>query len=349
MSKNYFKMQKQKFAKCGAMKKTKSIVTGGAGFIGSNLVDELVKRKHKVTVIDNFSTGRLSNLSLNKKKIKIINADLSKLKNLDKIIKNNDYIFHLAGLADIVPSIEKPESYFQSNVTSTLNLLTACRKNKIKKFVYSASASCYGIPKKYPTNENCEINTEYPYAFTKYQAENLVMHFYKVYKIPAVSLRFFNTYGPRSRTSGAYGAVFGVFLSQKLHGKPLTVVGNGKQTRDFIHVKDLVSALIKSAEKAKPGKIYNLGSGKETSVNTIANIIGGKKVYIPKRPSEPDRSLADISKIKKDLNWKPTINIYDGVRQLIKIINNWKNAPVWTPKSIKKATKVWFKELGKKK
>ena len=175
------------------------------------------------------------------------------------------------------------------------------------------------------------------------------MHFYKVYKIPSVSLRFFNTYGPRSRTSGAYGAVFGVFLSQKLHGKPLTVVGNGKQTRDFIHVKDLVSALIKSAVKAKPGKIYNLGSGKETSVNTIANIIGGKKVYIPKRPGEPDRSLADISKIKKELNWKPTINIRDGVRELMKIINNWKNAPVWTPKSIKKATRVWFKELGKKK
>tara|TARA_B100000575_G_scaffold67415_1_gene52105 strand:+ start:327 stop:1313 length:987 start_codon:yes stop_codon:yes gene_type:complete len=326
-----------------------SLVTGGAGFIGSNLVDELVKRKHKVTVIDNFSTGRISNLSLNRKKIKIINADLSKFKNLDKVIKNIDYVFHLAGLADIVPSIEQPETYFQSNVTSTLNLLTACRKYKIKKLVYSASASCYGIPKKFPTDETCEIKTEYPYAFTKYQAENLIMHFYKVYKIPSVSLRFFNTYGPRSRTSGAYGAVFGVFLSQKLHGKPLTVVGNGKQTRDFIHVKDLVSALIKSAVKAKPGKIYNLGSGKETSVNTIANIIGGKKVYIPKRPGEPDRSLADISKIKKELNWKPTINIHDGVRELMKIINNWKNAPVWTPKSIKKATRVWFRELGKKK
>jgi len=326
-----------------------SLVTGGAGFIGSNLVDELVKRKHKVTVIDNFSTGRLSNLSLNRKKIKIINADLSKFKNLDKVIKNIDYVFHLAGLADIVPSIEQPETYFQSNVTSTLNLLTACRKYKIKKLVYSASASCYGIPKKFPTDEKCEIKTEYPYAFTKYEAENLIMHFYKVYKIPSVSLRFFNTYGPRSRTSGAYGAVFGVFLSQKFHGKPLTVVGNGKQTRDFIHVKDLVAALIKSAVKAKPGKIYNLGSGKETSVNTIANIIGGKKVYIPKRPGEPDRSLADISKIKKELNWKPTINIHDGVRELMKIINNWKNAPVWTPKSIKKATRVWFKELGKKK
>ena len=196
--------------------------------------------------------------------------------------------------------------------------------------------------------KKCEIKTEYPYAFTKYQAENLIMHFYKVYKIPAVSLRFFNTYGPRSRTSGAYGAVFGVFLSQKLHGKPLTVVGNGKQTRDFIHVNDLVAALIKSAIKAKPGKIYNLGSGKETSVNTIANIIGGKKVYIPKRPGEPDRSLADITKIKKELNWKPTINIHDGVRELIKIIDNWKNAPVWTPKTIKKLQEFGLENLAKK-
>ena len=325
----------------------KCLVTGGAGFIGSNLVEELVKRKYKVIVLDNFSTGRKSNLKDVRKKINIIKSDLSKQKKLNKVLKNIDYVFHLAGLADIVPSIEKPEKYFKTNVDGTFNLLNACKNNRIKKFIYAASASCYGIPKKYPTSENSEIKTEYPYALTKFLGENLVMHWNKVYKVPTVSLRFFNTYGPRSRTSGAYGAVFGVFLAQKLKNKPLTIVGSGNQTRDFIHVNDLVNAIIKSALKAKPGKIFNIGSGKETSVNQIAKIIGGKKIHIPKRPGEPDRSLADIKKISRELGWKPTISIEKGVKDLLNKINHWRTAPVWTPSTIKKATKVWFKQLKK--
>ena len=190
-----------------------------------------------------------------------------------------------------------------------------------------------------------KIVTEYPYALTKNIGENLVLHWNKTYNLKSLSLRFFNAYGPRSRTSGAYGAVFGVFLAQKLNNKPLTIVGDGEQTRDFIHVFDLVRAIIKSAFKGKPGEVYNIGSGKETKINYIAKLIGEKKIYIPKRPGEPDRSLADISKIKKDLNWKPKIKIEDGVKMLLKEIKLWKNAPVWTPKKIKKATKVWFEYL----
>ena len=327
----------------------KSLVTGGAGFIGSNLVDLLILKGHKVVVLDNFSTGRKSNLKHHKKNLKVINIDISSKKPLEQYFKNVDYVFHLAGLADIVPSIENPEKYFKSNVLGTLNIIEAAKKISIKKFIYAASASCYGIPEKYPTKENEKIKTMYPYALTKWQAEELIMHWYKVYNFPAISLRFFNAYGPRSRTSGAYGAVFGVFLAQKLANKPLTVVGDGKQTRDFIHVNDLVEGILKAAESRKTGKIYNIGGGKEVSVNKIVELIGGKKIYIPKRPGEPDRSLADISKIKKDLKWKPKITIEKGIKSLLKNISYWKSAPVWTPKKIKKATSVWFKFLSKKK
>ena len=230
----------------------KCIVTGGAGFIGSNLTEKLVSLGHKVTVIDNLSTGRKSNLKTVINKINFINADISKFKNLkDQIFKNVDWVFHIAGVADIVPSIENPQKYFHSNVTGTLNLLEICRKNHIKKFIYAASASCYGIPKKFPTSERSEIQIEYPYALTKNLGEQLVMHWAKVYKMPNISLRFFNVYGPKSRTTGAYGAMFGVFLAQKLNNKPLTIVGDGNQTRDFIHVFDLVDAITLIAKKSK--------------------------------------------------------------------------------------------------
>ncbi len=324
----------------------KSLVTGGAGFIGSNLVDLLVKNKHKVIVLDNFSTGRKSNLKHHSKKnIKIINLDISKNINLKKYFKGVDYVFHMAGLADIVPSIENPKKYFDSNVTGTFNVLRYAKEAKVKKFIYAASASCYGLPRKFPTNESSTIKPMYPYALTKWQGEQIVMHWNKVFNFPAISLRFFNCYGPRSRTTGAYGAVFGVFLAQKLANKPLTIVGNGKQTRDFIHVSDLVSAVLKAAKSKKTGQIYNLAGGKEIQVNEIVKLIGGKSVNIPKRPGEPDRSLGDIRKIKKDLNWKPKVKIRDGVKNLLDNIINFRDAPVWTPKKIKKATKIWFKLL----
>jgi len=324
----------------------KIIVTGGAGFIGSNLVDKLVESGHEVTVLDNLSTGNISNLNKVKDKIKFINIDIAKDK-LDNYFESIDYVFHLAGLADIVPSIENPKAYFEVNLFGTLNVLEASKNKKIKKFIYAASASCYGIPKDYPTNEKSKIDPKYPYALTKYLAEEAVLHWAKVYKMPSISLRFFNAYGPRSRTTGAYGAVFGVFLAQKLANKPLTIVGDGNQTRDFIYVSDLVEAIILAAEKGKNSEIYNIGGGKETSINTVAKMISDNKVYIPKRPGEPDRSLADIKKIKSELNWKPKINIEEGVKLLIKNIDQWKNAPVWTPEKIEKATKNWFKLLGK--
>ena len=323
----------------------KALVTGGAGFIGSNLVDRLVEYGHDVIVLDNLSTGNITNLDKVKNKIKFINIDITK-QNLDDYFENVDQVFHLAGLADIVPSIKNPKAYFDVNLLGTLNVLEAAKNKQVKKCIYAASASCYGIPSDYPTNEKSKIDPKYPYALTKYLAEEMVIHWAKVYKMPNISLRFFNAYGMRSRTTGAYGAVFGVFLAQKLANKPLTIVGDGNQTRDFIHVSDLVEAIILVAQRSKNFEIYNVGGGKEISVNSIADMISSNKVYIPKRPGEPNRSLADISKIKSELNWEPKIDIKDGVKMLIENINQWKDAPVWTPDSIDKATKEWFSYLG---
>jgi UDP-glucose 4-epimerase len=298
----------------------KSVVTGGAGFIGSNLVDYLVSKGHKVVVLDNFSTGKRSNLSHHKKKnVEIIKIDLSKNMQLDKYFKGAKYVFHLAGLASLIQSIKNPDKYFNSNVFGTLNVIQTARKANIVKFIYAASASCYGIPNRFPTNENAKINLIHPYAFTKWKAEELVMNWVKIYNFPAISLRLFNAYGRRLNTSGAYRTVFSIFLEQKVTNKALTIVGNGEQTRDFIHVKDLVRAILKAASSKKIGKIYNIGGGKEIKVNKIAKLIGGKKIYIPKRPSETKRSLADITKVKRDLNWQPKITIEEGIKDLLNL------------------------------
>lgn len=324
----------------------KVVVTGGCGFIGSHLVDELLKNKIKVIVLDSLISGRVSNLNLKNKNLKFIKCDISKYnKKFSNYFKNVDTVFHLAALADIVPSINNPQLYFSTNVQGTLNILKASQNNSIKKIVYAASASCYGIPKKFPTDENSIISLQYPYALTKKLGEDLLIHWSKVYKMNVTSLRLFNVFGTRSRTSGAYGAVFGVFLAQKINNKPLTIVGNGKQTRDFVYVTDVAKAFYKAGKLKRNGCIINIGSGIETSVNEIANLISKKKIFIPKRPGEPDRSKANIKKAKSILKWKPKIKVKDGIRIMLNNLDYWKNAPVWNKKTISVATKVWFKFL----
>lgn len=328
----------------------KTIVTGGGGFIGSHLCEKLVEEGHSVTIIDNFSIGRKTNLEKIKNKVKIINRDIRNYNSIKKLFKNIDNVFHLAALADIVPSIENPDDYYSTNVTGTYNVLKLSSENKIKRFIYSASSSCYGIPVQYPTKEIATINPQYPYALTKRLGEELVIHFSNVYKLNASSLRFFNVYGPRARTSGTYGAVFGVFLAQKIAKKPFTIVGDGKQTRDFTYVSDIVEAIIKVSKKKNiTGEIFNVGSGKTISVNKIVELLKGKKINIPKRPGEPDITFACIKKIKRKTGWKPKISIEKGIKIMLKHIDDWKHAPVWTPNKISKQTKKWFYYLGNKK
>ena len=324
----------------------KIIVTGGAGFIGSHLVDRLVEFKHKVTVLDNLSTGRLKNLNKSKNKIKFHKVDLAKKNKWQDLFKNVDCVFHLAGLADIVPSIEKPIDYYASNVTGTLNVIEAAKIHKVKKVIYSASSSCYGIPKKYPTKEESDISPEYPYALTKYLGEQIIMHWGKLYKINTISLRLFNVYGLRSRTTGTYGAVIGVFLAQKLSNKPLTIVGDGNQTRDFTFVSDVVDAFIKTLSVKNKSLILNIGSNNTYKINYLVKLLNHKFVYIPKRPGEPDKTWADIRKAKKYLKWQPKIRLDQGIKIILQNINLWKDAPIWTTTKIKNSTKNWFKYLS---
>lgn len=324
----------------------KAVVTGGAGFIGSHLVDALLNSGHEVIVLDNFSTGRLENLEHVKNRVRIQECDLSFTGDWALNLKGVDWVFHLAALADIVPSIQHPEPYFKANVHSTFNLLQACSDMGVRRFVYAASSSCYGIPDFFPTSENADIRPQYPYALTKRMGEELVMHWAQVYKLPAISLRFFNVYGTRSRTSGTYGAVFGVFLAQKLGRQPYTVVGDGAQTRDFTYVTDVAGALLAAASSDRVGSIYNVGSGHTISVNRLVALLGGEKTYIPKRPGEPDCTFADISKIKHELGWSPLITIEEGVLEVLKNIDYWRNAPVWTPDTIAAVTYEWFKYLA---
>ncbi len=324
----------------------KVLITGGAGFIGSNLVDSLLKENVSLIILDNYSTGRIQNLEHVKNDIEIIECDISIKSDWTQKFKDVDCVFHLAALADIVPSIENPTNYFNSNVTGTFNVLQACTENDVKRFIYSASSSCYGIPDKYPTPEISKIKPQYPYALTKYLGEELVLHWCKVYNLSSLSLRFFNVYGPRSRTSGTYGAVFGVFLAQKLANKPFTVVGDGKQTRDFTFVSDIVDALICAAKSNIKGEAINIGSGNTYSVNKLVELLKGEKIYIPKRPGEPDCTWADISKVKKLLKWEPQIKFEKGIKIILDNIEYWKEAPVWDEQSIAKATENWFKYLS---
>ncbi len=325
------------------------VVTGGGGFIGSHLVDRLLAEGRKVKVIDNFSIGNPRNLEQHKDNLSlaVIAADVCDEEMLASVFEGAEHVYHLAARADIVPSIQEPKEYFRSNVDGTFAVLSAASKAGVKRFVYVASSSCYGIPDKFPTPESGAIRPQYPYALTKRLGEELMMHWAQVYKLPAVSVRFFNIYGPRARTSGTYGAVFGVFLAQLLAGKPLTIVGDGKQTRDFTFVSDAVDALITAARSDKIGEIYNVGSDRPVSVNTLVELLGAKQtVHIPKRPGEPDCTFADTKKIKRDLGWSAKVKFEDGVKIMLENIDYWRDAPVWTTDSIAQATTDWFKYLG---
>lgn len=324
------------------------LVTGAAGFIGSHVCDLLLKQGHKVIALDDLSTGNERNLSAfsSDPHFRFVRADIREREAIKPHFAGVDWVIHLAGRSDIVPSIEQPEDYFDVNVNGTLNVLQAAKQHGVKKLVYAASSSSYGIPDTYPTPENTPIKAEYPYALTKAMGEELVLHWARVYQLPALSLRLFNVYGPRSRTNGAYGAVFGVFLAQKLKGLPLTIVGDGSQTRDFTFVTDVANAFVTAAGSSLSGEALNVGSGNHYSVNYLVDLLGGERTYIPKRPGEPDCTFADTRLIRERLGWQPKVSFEQGVDIMRRCIQDWADAPVWTPSSIDTATRSWFTHLG---
>jgi UDP-glucose 4-epimerase len=325
------------------------VVTGGAGFIGSHLTDALLAAGHSVAVVDNFATGREKNLAdaLRSPNMSLHRLDIAGDPSLlTAAFAGADGVFHLAGLADIVPSIERPGDYYRANVHGSFQVCEAARAAGVRKIVYAASSSCYGIPERVPTSETEPTRPQYPYALTKELGEKLVMHWGLVYGLDVVSLRLFNVFGPRSRTSGTYGAVFGVFLAQKLAGKPMTVVGDGRQTRDFTYVADVANAFATAMAADVKGEILNVGSGGTYAVNRLVELLGGDVVHIPKRPGEPDVTFADVSKIARLLNWHARTSLEDGVARMLERIDDWRDAPVWEPNSIAQATSSWFAYLG---
>jgi UDP-glucose 4-epimerase len=325
-----------------------AIVTGGAGFIGSHMVDALLARGYRVRAIDNLVGGREANLAQhrNDPRLSFAKQDIRRLDPHDALFKDVGTIIHFAGIGDIVPSIERPTDYMDTNVQGTVRVLEGARAAGVGKFIYAASSSCYGLA-DVPTREDHPIRPEHPYALSKYQGEMAVMHWHRVYRLPANSIRIFNAYGPRVRTSGAYGAVFGVFFKQKLAGKPFTVIGDGTQRRDFVFVTDVAQAFLKAAESDVSGRVWNLGAGDPQSVNRLVELLGGPVIHIPKRPGEPDCTWADIAKIKHDLGWKPTVAFDQGVRRMMEDIEFWRDAPLWDPQSITAASRTWFQYLAR--
>jgi UDP-glucose 4-epimerase len=331
-------------------KKRVALVTGGTGFIGSHVVDQLIEQDFVVRALDDFSSGNIQNIAQHKNNsdFELIEKDVRKITPDESYFKDVNLIFHFAGRGDIVPSIKNPQEYISVNLNGTINVLEAARNSKITKFVYAASSSCYGSNPKTPTDENSPIINEYPYALSKNLGESAAFHWNKVYKLPVNSIRIFNAYGTRSRTSGAYGAVIGVFLKQKLENKPFTVVGDGEQKRDFVYVTDVARAFILAGRSELDSQIWNLGSGDPQSVNTLISLLGGNTVNIPERPGEPKVTWANIDKITKELGWKPNVTFEKGISEILKNIDYWQNAPLWDAESIEIETELWFKFMSKK-
>jgi len=232
-------------------------------------------------------------------------------------------------------------------VQGTVRVLECARAAGVQKFVYAASSSCYGLA-SVPTAEDHPIAPQYPYALSKYQGEQAAFHWHKVYGLPVNSVCIFNAYGSRVRTTGAYGAVFGVFFRQKLAGKPYTVVGDGTQTRDFVYVTDIAQAFLAAARTDLSGERFNVGAGNPQPVNKLVEILGGDVVHIPKRPGEPDCTWANIEKIQRVLGWRPTVPFEEGVRRMLADIELWRDAPLWDPESIARSTEKWFRYLGER-
>jgi UDP-glucose 4-epimerase len=328
-----------------------AVVTGAAGFIGSHMVDLLLERGYRVRGIDNLLAGRLENLKQHQgePRFALEERDVRSLTPGDPVLQGAEFVIHFAGIGDIVPSIDRPTEYMSVNVMGTVHALEAARHAGVRKFVYAASSSCYGLAEELPTTEAAPIQPQYPYALSKYNGEEAVLHWGSVYKLPVVSIRIFNAYGTRSRTTGAYGAVFGVFLRQKLAGRPLTVVGEGTQRRDFLYVTDVARAFLLAAESPRRQEIYNLGAGNPQSVNRLVELLGEPVVHVPRRPGEPDCTWADIRKIRHELGWAPLVLFDQGVAEMLRNIDYWQSAPLWDPDSIAAATRTWFAMLSEEK
>ncbi|MCS7201510.1 MAG: SDR family oxidoreductase [Dictyoglomus sp.] len=302
----------------------KFLVTGGAGFIGSHIVEELVKEGGKVIVLDNLSTGKEENLNFIRNKIIFIKGDIRDLELLLSITKNVDYIFHEAALTSVVESIENPEKCNEVNITGTLRVFIAGLKNQVKRIIYASSSAVYGNDPITPKKEDMKLEPISPYAISKYVGELYMKFFYEIYKLEIVSLRYFNVYGPRQDPNSPYSAVIPKFITSLLKKEPPTIYGDGEQTRDFIFVEDVVSANIQAIRgKGIEGKIFNISSGKRISIKELflklkeLIKVDVEPIYAPERRGEVRDSMGDITLAKKHLSWTPKFSLDEGLKKTI--------------------------------
>jgi len=294
-----------------------ALVTGGAGFIGSHLVDALIGEGLRVRVLDNFTAGPHENVN---PAAETIVGDVRVIDSIRPAFEGVDCVFHMAALPRVMLSIEKPVETHLTNVVGTLNALIAARDAGVRRFVYSGSSSVYGDQATLPLRESMSPNPLNPYALQKLAGEQYTRMFHRLFGIETLTLRYFNVYGPRMATDGAYVTVIGVFIREKLAGRPLTIHGDGTQTRDFTHVRDAVRANLAAMDAAvADGRALNVGRGESLSVNEIAAIVGGPVVQVARRPGDARDTLADLSAVRAVLNWAPTVATRDGVREMMQL------------------------------
>ncbi len=291
------------------------IVTGGAGFIGSHLVDKLIEEGHQVVVIDNLSTGRKENLN---SKADFHNLDICEFERINPLFEGIDFVFHLAAIPRVPLSIEDPVKTTRANILGTVSVFKAGIDNRVKRIIFASSSSVYGDQKELPLRESMTPNPISPYALQKLTGERFAKLFTELYKVPIISLRYFNVYGPRIDFDSDYSLVIGKFLKLKAEGKPLTIFGDGEQTRGFCYVDDVVRAniLAMESEKLKGGEVINISSGESYSINYLANLIGGEKQYLPPRPGDVLHTKADITLAKKVLGWQPKVPFEEGLKKV---------------------------------
>jgi len=302
----------------------KYLVTGGAGFIGSHLTDKLIEQGHKVIVIDNLSTGKKENLN---PKADFHNLDICDFDKIKPLFKDIDFVFHLAAIPRVPTSVEDPVGTSKNNILGTLNIFKAASDNGVKRIVFASSSSVYGDQKESPLRENMAPDPISPYALQKLVGEQFAKLFNHLYKIPIISLRYFNVYGPRTDPDSEYSLVIGKFLKQKAENKSLTIFGDGKQTRGFCYVDDVNEANIKAmkSEKLKGGEVINISSGESYSVNYLADLISGEIQYLPPRPGDVLHTKADITLANNLLEWQPKVSFIEGVKKTREWFEDYKN------------------------
>jgi UDP-glucose 4-epimerase len=294
-----------------------TLVTGGAGFIGSHLADALIAEGMRVRVLDNFIAGKHENVNPAAEEIV---GDVRVIDSIRPAFRDVDCVFHMAALPRVMLSIEKPVETHLTNVVGTLNALIAARDAGVRRFIYSGSSSVYGDQKTLPLRESMTPNPLNPYALQKLAGEQYTRMFHRLFGLETLTLRYFNVYGPRMATDGAYVTVIGVFIREKMAGRPLTIEGDGTQTRDFTHVRDVARANLAAMDAAvADGRALNVGRGESLSVNEIAAIVGGPTLLLPRRPGDARDTLADLSATRATLNWTPEVATPDGVRELMRL------------------------------